>query len=300
MTTSTDPTDFGARPFPAALVNVTNRCNLECAHCFVFRDANPNAFIDRMDDETMLHQLEVLRDRHGIKSMLFMGGEPMVRRKLVLAGMDLFEHGSIVTNGTYGIPCAPGHLVSVSLDGPPEENDAIRGEGVFAKVEKSISERDPDDGTIVMLQMAITKQNAPSIERFVEAVIDWPVDGVAFTFYVPQEGEQSDLAWDTNEERDEVVDRVIALKRRYPELVKTSVGTLELMKSDQCLDYVGDNCALKSMLPLYVGDGGVFERTFCCYGNDVDCDRCGAYAVFNAARHREQTSTPGPTTPDRT
>ncbi|MBG7606101.1 MAG: hypothetical protein IZT58_15975 [Actinobacteria bacterium] len=51
---------------------------------------------------------------------------------------------------------------------------------------------------------------------------------------------------------------------------------------------------MKSRLPLYVGEGGVFERTFCCYGNDVDCGRCGAYAVFNAARHR-QKATPGAT-----
>ena len=39
-------------------------------------------------------------------------------------------------------------------------------------------------------------------------------------------------------------------------------------------------------LPLYMGDGGNFERTFCCYGNDVDCSRCGAYSVFNTAYHR--------------
>ncbi|MCP5026878.1 MAG: radical SAM protein [Actinomycetia bacterium] len=298
MNDLTEPTDFGTRSFPAALVNVTNRCNLECEHCFVFREGNPNAFMDRMDDATMLHQLEVLRDRHGIQSMLFMGGEPMVRRKLVLAGMDLFEHASMVTNGTFGIPCAPGHLVTVSLDGPPEENDAIRGPGVFDRVERSIHERDREDGTIVMLQMTITKANAASIERFVDAVADWPVDGVAFGFYVPRDGERSDLAWDTNEERDEVIDRVVALKKRFPDLLKVSLDTLALMRSDRCLDYVGDHCALKSMLPLYVGDGGMFERTFCCYGNDVDCDRCGAYAVFNAARHRSQASTPGPKIPE--
>jgi hypothetical protein len=43
---------------------------------------------------------------------------------------------------------------------------------------------------------------------------------------------------------------------------------------------------MRGTLPLYVGDGGQFERTFCCYGNDVDCTRCGAYAVFNASYHR--------------
>jgi hypothetical protein len=28
--------------YPSAMVNVTNRCNLQCAHCFVYRDGNPN------------------------------------------------------------------------------------------------------------------------------------------------------------------------------------------------------------------------------------------------------------------
>jgi MoaA/NifB/PqqE/SkfB family radical SAM enzyme len=293
VTAFVEPTDFGTRSFPAALVNVTNRCNLECTHCFVFRDENPNASVDKMDDATMLRQLEALRDRHRIRTMLFMGGEPMVRRKLVLEAMELFEQSSIVTNGTYGIPCAPGRLVTVSLDGPREENDAIRGLGVFDRVEKSIRERDRDDGTIVMLQMAITKQNAPSIERFVEAVADWPVDGIAFSFYVPRAAERSGLAWDTNAERDPVIEQVIALKRRHPDLVKANVDTLELMKSDRCDAYTCDHCVLQSMLPLYVGDGGVFERTFCCYGNDVDCDRCGAYAVFNAARHRQAGASRG-------
>ena len=113
-----EPTDFGDRQYRGALVNVTNVCNLSCTHCFVFRADNPNRPKDKMDDATMLAQLETLRDRHGIRSMLFMGGEPMIRRDLVMRAMPLFEHSSIVTNGTYGIPSVPGHLVTVSLDGP--------------------------------------------------------------------------------------------------------------------------------------------------------------------------------------
>ena len=60
------------------------------------------------------------------------------------------------------------------------------------------------------------------------------------------------------------------------------------MLSANCLDVtgeVGEYCNLKKLLPLYVGEGGEFERTFCCYGNNVDCARCGAYAVFNSAWH---------------
>ncbi|HEY4669601.1 MAG TPA: radical SAM protein [Tepidiformaceae bacterium] len=288
-----EPTDFGDEEFPAALVNVTNVCNLSCTHCFVFREDNPNRPKDRMDDDTMLHQLEVLRDRHRIRSMLFMGGEPMIRQRLVLEAMQLFERSSIVTNGTYGIPSAPGHLVTVSLDGPEEMNDAIRCEGVFQKVKQAVFERDANDGTIVMLQMTITKQNAPGIEEFVETVKDWPVAGVAFTFYVPTKDDRTGLGWDDLRERDEVVRRVIAVKRAYPSLVKSNVGALELMLSGRSLEATGEHgepCSVRRMLPLYMGEGGNFERPFCCYGNDVDCSKCGAYAVFNGHWHRTQGS----------
>lgn len=283
-----EPTDFGDREFRSGLVNVTNVCNLSCTHCFVFRADNPNAPKDKMDDATMLHQLELLRDKHGMKSMLFMGGEPMIRKALVLEGVKLFEHSSIVTNGTYGIPSVPGHLVTVSLDGPEELNDPIRGKGVFQKVKASVFARDASDGTTVILQMTITKQNAPGIEEFVETVKDWPVTGVAFTFYVPSKDEHSNLAWDDLRERDAVIDRVIAVKKAYPGVVKANIGALELMKSDRAIEFTGEHgepCLMRRMLPLYMGDGGNFERTFCCYGNDVDCTRCGAYGVFNSAFH---------------
>jgi len=284
-----EPTDFGDRDFPGALVNVTNVCNLSCRHCFVFRADNPNKPKDKMDDATMLAQLERLRDKHHIRSMLFMGGEPMIRKNLVLQAMPLFHQSSIVTNGTYGIPSVPGHLVTVSLDGPKAMNDPIRGEGVFEKVKEAVFARDPNDGTTVMLQMTVTRENAPGIEAFVEEVKDWPVTGIAFTFYVPSVDDETNLGWPDLRDRDRVIDQVIAVKRKHPDRVKSNIAALELMKSDRCLEATGahgETCSLRRMLPLYMGEGGNFERTFCCYGNNVDCTRCGAYAVFNGYHHR--------------
>lgn len=281
--------DFGNRQYPSALVLVTNACNLRCSHCFVYREDTPNSPRDKMTDARMLDQLRRLRDKHGIKSMLFMGGEPMIKADLVFEAMKLFETSSIVTNGTFGIPSAPGHLVTVSLDGPRQENDAIRGEGVFDKVKAAIFDRAPD-GTDVMLQMTVTRRNAHVIEPFVESVKDWPVNGVAFTFYVPDLGEHSEFCWEDLSERDAVIAHIIDLKQRYP-MIKSNVGALTLMLSENCLSATGEageHCNLKKMLPLYVGEGGEFERTFCCYGNAVDCSRCGSYPVFNSAWHQRQ------------
>ncbi|MEX0943664.1 MAG: hypothetical protein WD002_14095 [Pseudomonadales bacterium] len=179
----------------------------------------------------------------------------------------------------------------MSFDGPQAANDAIRGDGVFERVRRAIFNREAADGTTVILQIVITKQNAPLIEDFLESVMDWPVDGVAFTFYVPGREEEGEHCWTDLDlrERDEVVDRVIDLKRRYP-FITSSTETLNLLYSDRCLNATGshgENCELRNVLPLYVVAGGQLERTFCCYGNNVDCSRCGSYPAFNAARKRQ-------------
>ena len=146
---------------------------------------------------------------------------------------------------------------------------------------------------------AAPNARATDLEEFVEVVKDWPIDGVAFTFYVPTKDDRSSLAWRDLRERDDVVRRVIALKRKNPDVVNSNVGALELMLSDVAIQSTGERgepCLLRHMLPLYMGAGGRFERTFCCYGNDVDCAHCGAYAVFNAARRRKRDHEPSPRT----
>ena len=123
--------------YAAAVVNVTNRCNLTCQHCFIFRDGNPNeapvSVHDELSDAAILETLIGLRDRHGIVSVLWMGGEPLLRRELVRARASVcFARNTIVTNGTIPlVDFGPTALYVVSLDGPEDLNDAIRGRGIY-------------------------------------------------------------------------------------------------------------------------------------------------------------------------
>ncbi len=102
------PESLGARrlalepppQYPGAMVNVTNHCNLQCQHCFVFREGNPNQPDGEMKPERLLAELRRLRDRHGVRSMLWMGGEPMLRWRVLEKGLSLFERNTITTNGT--------------------------------------------------------------------------------------------------------------------------------------------------------------------------------------------------------
>jgi MoaA/NifB/PqqE/SkfB family radical SAM enzyme len=69
--------------FPAAVINITNRCNLRCSHCYLYADGNPNDPNHQIPDAELLAEVERLRDRHGLIAMVWQGGEPMIRWKFL-------------------------------------------------------------------------------------------------------------------------------------------------------------------------------------------------------------------------
>ena len=269
--------------YGGAMVNVTNQCNLECKHCFVFRDGNPNDPAGEMSPERVLSELRRLRDRHGLRRMLWMGGEPMLRWRMIEKGLPLFQHNTITTNGTVPLKdFGPDLIYVISLDGPREVNDPVRGAGVFDRVMKTIAAIPEDFGPTVMIQCVLHRQNQDRLEELVLELLPTKIHGLTFSFYVPRAGEVSPQAWESNEEREKAVDIVVELKRRYPDFIWNSSRSLELMRAATA-KLVTDNCPMmRTMLPLYL-EGDHFTTPFCCYGNDVDCDRCGSGGVFAAA-----------------
>jgi len=77
------------------------------------------------------------------------------------------------------------------------------------------------------------------------------------------------------------------LKKKYSDFVWNKTRSLELMLSENAKT-VTDNCPSMSLvLPLYL-EGSGFVTPCCCYGNDVDCDLCGAWVVFHLAAKLEE------------
>jgi len=282
-----DPAVEEARFFPQAIVNVTNRCNLRCTHCFVYRDGNPNEPVDEPTDELLIEQLRALRDRHRIQAMLWMGGEPLVKKALLREGVQLFEKNTITTNGTIALAdfsdVTTNLLYVVSLDGPERYNDATRGKGVFARVMKNLSRLPADFPHVVQCQCVVTRKNEGVLREFVEIVRDSPFHHLTFSFHVPAKNDSTGNAWSTLEQRDSAVRRVLALKQEFGDVVRNRTRSLELMLSDNDPRQVTSRCPPREfILPLYL-EGSKLVSPFCCYGDDVDCDRCGGWVVFETA-----------------
>ncbi|MCJ7520607.1 MAG: radical SAM protein [Dehalococcoidia bacterium] len=279
------------RPYPAAMVNITNRCNLRCKHCFIYREGNPNDPKGEMNTSIMVSKLSELQRRHNIQNMLWMGGEPLLRPDVLREGTRFFPGNIVTTNGTRDIIDLPNCTYVISIDGPPEYNDSIRGKGSFAKVMNTLSRIPEQFEPTVMCQCVVTKENEDLLEELVKHLRPTRAEGMTFSFYVPPKEDRSELSWRSLKRRDKAIREVMRLKQTYPDFIWNKGRSLELMLSENARA-VTDNCPSKKLvLPLYL-DGDEFTTPFCCYGNDVDCDLCGAWVVFYLAAKLEEGYSP--------
>jgi hypothetical protein len=235
-----------------------------------------------MDRFTMLQTLEFLRDKHRIHSMVWMGGEPLLRKNVLREGLRLFKENTIVTNGTLDLLDFGSCVYVVSLDGPEEINDPLRGKGSFRRVMHTLNHIPKGFGPTVQVQCVVTRESQDRLGDLILLLRNTRVEGLTYTFYIPRRHDTSSLAWRTLEDREPAVLRVMELKRRYPEFVWNSMESLELMLPANAMAVTSHCLPKEYLLPLYL-DGKEFDVPFCCGGNDVNCDLCGMWGVFHFA-----------------
>ena len=153
---------------------ITNRCNLNCAHC-CFSAGEKG---EEMPKEKVAEILKKIIKWNPDK-ITITGGEPLLRS-------DIFEHlkilresfaGTIIlaTNGTL---INEGNVtdliryvdkIDISVDGVDEESCAkIRGKGVFGKVLKSIKLLKENGFEMISLSMVLTENNETISDKFLD------------------------------------------------------------------------------------------------------------------------------------
>jgi radical SAM protein with 4Fe4S-binding SPASM domain len=133
------------RPHAFARFHLTNRCQLECIHCYT--GSSPHLPADgELATERWLQLVDEFADNGGQK-ILFTGGEALVHRGCIdimrrararKLEVTLFSNGILIPRHIEALAqCAD--IVQISIDGPTaESHDHVRGEGSFKKAMRAI------------------------------------------------------------------------------------------------------------------------------------------------------------------
>jgi sulfatase maturation enzyme AslB (radical SAM superfamily) len=217
-------------------VDVNNVCNLHCTHCYWWLNRKEE------QDMTVEDWRKIIKEKFN-KQHIFVttlvGGEPTLRPDIIeLFCKEMPRRVCVVTNATFPLRRYDGlYFYWVSVDGTEEVHDKIRGKGAYAKTKKNIM--DYAAGPLrsgrpawkdIWLSMTINSQNYMTVEDLVE---EWrgKVNKIGIQFHTPfVKGDPLMLGF--GEVRNRVVDKIIALKQRYPDFIVNPVSQLVLMKGN--------------------------------------------------------------------
>ncbi len=168
-------------PIPETVgVEITNRCNLACQHCFNFSGEKSVQELSLANLVDLFDQLQAMR----ITSIRISGGEPVLHpdfSAIVKAAVRRGLQVSINTNGLYA-PDVRQQIADleiafflVSLDGLQIANDRVRGKGVFDRIIKTVRWLRSLNRT-VMLGVHLNRSNIADIEGLVALATGLRVD----------------------------------------------------------------------------------------------------------------------------
>lgn len=255
-------------------IDITNKCNLRCKHCYFFeqdsikQELKPDQWYEKL--------LEMKREKTiSFLQCTWIGGEPLLRRDLIEKARKLFKFNTIVTNGTLPIPNWRDNVnFYISIDGDEERHDFIRNKKGLYKILQNTVKTSPVPVTIAY---CVNNLNHNSIEKCFDEWRNHPnVKNFCFDIYTPIESlsDELTLPW---KERDTIIDRLLRLKDQYPEFLVVEKEVIELMYSHNCKK-VTDNCVFAKRALAFDPLGKYKEK--CMLGPKADCDRCGCVVPF--------------------
>ncbi|MBU3134412.1 radical SAM protein [Clostridium gasigenes] len=129
-------------------IQLTNKCNLRCKHCFEW---NEDGYLNNRDDSTKSGELDksvlnqiFLQTKEAKSNMYLWGGEPLCYTYWdeVVSILEKDKRWTVIcTNGILLdkkldslLKISENIVLLISVDGFEEENDAMRGKGTFKKV----------------------------------------------------------------------------------------------------------------------------------------------------------------------
>jgi len=215
---------------PIVVWNITRACNLKCVHCYNDSGAC------KADDELSTDEAKGVLDdlvQFGVPSVLFSGGEPLMRLELFELIGYAVERGMravISTNGTlittemakrikqHGVS-----YVGISLDGIGPVNDRFRGvTGAFERAVAGIKNCQ-DAGVRIGLRLTLTGKNVQDLESLFDFFEAEQIERACFYHFVPS-GRGGTMADEdlTHAQTRDAVEMILAKTKLYKQAGRTT------------------------------------------------------------------------------
>ncbi|HLV33048.1 MAG TPA: radical SAM protein [Chitinispirillaceae bacterium] len=256
--------------FPLGIsVDITNRCNLQCKHCYFLKQNQKG----ELGDEELLLRIQELKINYpSVMHAGWLGGEPLLRKELLVQCAQLFPLNMIVTNGTIELPVINNSVYNVSVDGTREYYESIRGTGVYDKVKDNADRND----IRINVACVLNRLNGDCVESFLKEWKNTHIQGISFSFYTPQRGVDDSL-YLNDVQKDKIIDRILILKKEYGNFILNSRSILKLMKSTTSSEITTRCMSPRALLSI---DAKGKIKNPCVMGSDADCSRCGCVVPF--------------------
>jgi radical SAM protein with 4Fe4S-binding SPASM domain len=157
------------------MVEVTDRCNLRCRHCYLGDAGSAD-----LEWDTVRHILDDFDELGGLRLMIT-GGEPLLYPYFESLNRELAGRSFrrvLITNGTLAGDLDMGGLnfqeIQLSVDGLERGHDLLRGKGSYRKVMEAL-DRVLDSGIDASVATVIHAGNLDELERLGEALLDMGV-----------------------------------------------------------------------------------------------------------------------------
>jgi len=181
---SQDVLSFDERQINCMVLELTNRCNFRCKHCFASRDKEEANELPLDVVVRVVHEANELN----VLNVALTGGEPLLRKDLfeILEAINdegmstlLLTNGSLVTEKIAKKLSKYDKLrIQVSLEGSrPEINDVIRGGGTFELALRGINNL-MREGLPVFLSCTILRPNLDDYADFIHLASDLGVQRI--------------------------------------------------------------------------------------------------------------------------
>ncbi|MBL7153557.1 MAG: radical SAM protein [Phycisphaerae bacterium] len=221
---------------PIVVWNITRACNLKCVHCY-----NDSGVGKAAREVSTDRAKEVLDDlaRFGVPSVLFSGGEPLMRADLFelieYAGAKglrtvISTNGTLITEDKAAIIKETGvSYVGISLDGIGPTNDKFRGaEGAFDKAVTGIRNCQAM-GVRIGLRLTLTQRNVQDLEALFDFFEAENIERACFYHLVPSGRGGAISAEDlTHAQSREAIEMILAKTEQYKQAGrKTDILTVD-------------------------------------------------------------------------